>query len=71
MNPLGRAYTTLFWAGLLGAAALLLVDRARADVEQARAIVSDERARRIAAEDQAQQALRDLDAATAPPEGDG
>lgn len=67
MNPLGRAYSTLFWAGMLLTTGLLLVERAQRDIERARELVRDERAKRIAAEDQAEQALRDLDAATAPP----
>jgi hypothetical protein len=68
VNPLGRAYATLGWAGLLLTVGLILLERAQSDVDRARDLVRDERAKRIAAEDQAEKALRDLDEATAPPE---
>lgn len=63
MSDLGRAYSTLFWAGLLVAAAAVLIDRARRDVDQARVLVRAERNRRVDAEDAAEQARADLDGA--------
>jgi hypothetical protein len=63
VNELGRAHATLFWAGLLVAAAAVLVDRARRDVDQARVTARIDRNARIDAEDTAERAQADLDRA--------
>lgn len=63
MNELGRARSTLTWAGLLIGMVVVLVDRAQRDIDVARGQVRDERARRIDAEETAEQRQRDLDGA--------